>query len=67
MDNNPELRQVKQPHKNIAGEWLSDVGGDLLFELVPDSLGLLAIAVCIIVDIFWVVWSTGREVFGGPS
>ncbi len=67
MENDHEFRRVKQPHKSMAGEWLVDAGSDLLLELVPDSLGLLAIAVFIIGGIFWVVWSIGREIFGGPS
>ena len=67
MDNEHEFRQVNQPHKSMAGEWLGEAGGELLFDLLPDSLGLLAVAVFIIVGIFWIFWSIGREIFGGPS
>ena len=35
---------VKQPHNSIAGDWLCDAGGELLFDLLPDSLGLLAVS-----------------------
>jgi len=67
MDNDRKFRQDNQPHNSTAGDLLVDAGSDLLFELVPDSLGVLAIAVFIIGGIFWVVWSVGREIFGGPS
>jgi len=60
MDNDREFRQVKQPHKSMAGEWLCDAGGDLLFDLLPDSLGLLAVAVFIMVGILWVFWFLSR-------
>jgi len=60
MDNDHEFRQVKQPHNSIAGDWLCDAGGELLFDLLPDSIGLLAVAVFIIVGIFWVVWFLSR-------
>jgi hypothetical protein len=60
MDNNHGFRQVKQPHDSIAGDWLCDAGGDLLLELVPDSLCLLAVAVFIIVGICWIVWFLSR-------
>ena len=60
MDNDRESRQVKQPHNSIAGDWLCDAGGELLCELVPDSLCVAAVAVFIIVGIFWIVWFLSR-------